>query len=271
MKKYRHYKKKELIQIADLMLQIVQTKPDKSELSAKELFEEVVRGKKVKRKDNDDVHDKRIWNFPNSFYLTYKQEMELDSLFVKKAAKAGYIVDGSWKHGLRIGLLFWTQRIFRLRSNLISSFNDKAETEISKGDNIRYYIRKQYETVRENDEHNYYNLTRELQLWRIPVGKTTGVISNESGRVTCYVLNGKCSFENSHWEYIIFIDDDNENTDEATWKEYKETENLSIYKFGFARCNKRREETKAPQTAWYKITNTGKSDLLLYVVDAFLY
>ena len=105
-------------------------------------------------------------------------------------------------------------------------------------------------------------------MWRIPVGHTTGIILNEKGRITCYVLNGKCTFEYSHWEYAIFVDDDNKNNDVATWKEFRAKEQLSINKIGFAKCNASREETNAPQTAWYRITNTGNSELLLYVVDA---
>ena len=52
------------------------------------------------------------------------------------------------------------------------------------------------------------------------------------------------------------------------WKERKEFKQLKKDQFGFSERNDKREETTAPQDAWYKITNTGKTDLLVYVVDA---
>ena len=290
---YWHFSKKELDLIADLMLQVLLTKPDKSELSAMNLFGEAIRSEEVEGEDKDGypVHGIRIldfklkigkflhqlikWDFKNAIWNpNYKQGMELDRLIDKKATKAGYVVDGSWNHGLCLGPPYGLTNIYRIKSDLISSFDGKTEKEVSNGDDVRYYVRKQYETVHRHYEHDHYprisdyDLKRELQLWRIPAGHTTGMIPNERGRVTCYVLNGKCTFEHSHWEYAVFIDDDNEDNDVATWKEFNEKEQVSINAIGFAECNDSREETNAPQTAWYKITNTGKSNLLLYVVDA---
>ena len=44
---YWHFSKKELDLIADLMLQVLLTKPDKSELSAMNLFGEAIRSEEV--------------------------------------------------------------------------------------------------------------------------------------------------------------------------------------------------------------------------------
>ena len=287
---YWIFSKKELDLIADLMLQVLLSKPDKSELSVLNLFHEAMKAEHVegKSKDGYRVHGLRIfdfklkigkylhqlikWDFKNAVWNPhYEQGMELQRLFVKKATQAGYIVDGSWNHGLYLGPPYGLSHVYRLRNNLISSFEN--ETEISVGEQSQYFIRKQYETTHRHYEHDYndyprindYDLTRELQLWRIPAGHSTGRIPNEDGRVTCYVLSGECSFEHSYWRYGIFVD---ENEDEAMWKESKEIEHLAKDQLGFVECNDKQEETNAPENAWYKLTNTGKTELLLYVVDA---
>lgn len=287
---YWIFSKKELNLIADLMLQVLLTKPDKSELSVMDLFRDTIRTEYVEGKDKDGcpIHGLRLldfklkigkflhqlikWDFENAIWkANYRQGMELDWLIDKKATHAGYIVDGAWNHGLYLGVPYGLSNIFRLKDNLIASFENIPESELVTEDGSKYYLRKQYETVHRHHEFNRYpqiidcDIIREMQLWRIPVGQTTGIIPNEEGRVTCYVLKGKCSFEHSHWEYAIFVDEDE---DEATWKEFCETEQLSKDKIGFAKSNHKREDTIAPQMSWYRITNTGKSDLLLYLVDA---
>lgn len=287
---YWNFSEKELDLIADLMLQVLLSKPDKSELSTMELFREAMRVEHVEGKDKDGypVHGLRIldfklkigkylhqmikWDFQDAVWNpNYEQGIKLDRLIKMKATQAGYIVDGSWNHGLFLGPPYGIPNVYRLKNNLISSFEDVAKTKIAAEGQNRYYVRKQYETVHRHYEHKRYpritdyDQTREMQLWRIPAGQSTGMVPNKGGRVTCYVLTGECSFECSHWVYGFFVDG---NNDEAMWKEYKEIEQLSKDQLGFARCNDTREETEAPQTAWYKLTNTGNTDLYLYVVDA---
>ena len=291
---YWIFSKKELDLIADLMVQTLLSLPDKSELSIMQLFGETIKSENFNGKDKDGypIHGLKLldfklktgeflsklikWDFKNAIWNPdYTQGFDLLKLFKKKATKAGFIVDGSDTHGLCLGVPYCIPKVYRSKKKLLDSFENVPETEQNPGENERFYIRKQYETVHRHHEwpHKQYpritdcDFTRELQLWRIPVGQDTGLITNEKGRVTCYVLKGKCKFENSYWECAKFVCDDDYNG-EAKWKELKEEELLSKEQFGFAESNDKREETKAPQDAWYKITNTGKSDLLVYVVDA---
>ena len=62
---YWHFSKKELDLIADPMLQVLLTKPDKSELSAMNLFGEAIRSEEVEGEDKDGypVHGIRILDF----------------------------------------------------------------------------------------------------------------------------------------------------------------------------------------------------------------
>ena len=93
---YWNFSKKELDLIADFMLQVLLTKPDKSELSAMNLFCEAIRSEYVKGEDEDGypIHGIRIldfklkigkflhqlikWDFKNAIWNpNYKQGMEL--------------------------------------------------------------------------------------------------------------------------------------------------------------------------------------------------
>lgn len=276
--------------IADLMLLTLTNKPDKSEYSVIGLFRETVKSEYVEGKDKDGnpIHGFRIidfklktgeylsklirWDFQNAVWNPdYQQGLDLLRLFEKKAVNAGYIVDGSDNYGLYLGVPYNLSQFYRLKSNLIASFDNEAETEYGNGTEECFYVRKRHEVSHYHNELRNgvyprikdYDKTRELQLWRIPAGRSTGIIWNEKGRVTCYVLKGRCSFEKSRWEYGIFDDDE-----EVSWKEQKEAKMLSANQASFAKSNDWREETTAPQTAYFKVTNTDKSDLLLYVVDA---
>lgn len=79
-------------------------------------------------------------------------------------------------------------------------------------------------------------------------------------------MKGKCLFEKSCWSYYCEYIEDTE-AEEATWHENVTKDNLIINQSGFSKSNSH-NETEAPHKAWYKMTNTGKSDLLVYVVDA---
>ena len=291
---YWIFSKKELNIIVDLMVQTLLTLPDKSEISVIQLFGETIKSVFIKDKDKEGypIHGLKLldfklktgeylsklikWDFKNAIWdPDYSQGFDLLKLFTKKATKTGFIVDGSDTHGLCLGLPHNIPTVYRSKKNLLDFFENVPEIEQNSEGKERFFIRKQYETThrhREWDHHQYPRIsdcdyTRELQLWRIPAGNSTGQILNEKGRVTCYVIKGKCTFECSQWQYGYFIDDE-DNGEEAKWKERKEVELLSKDQFGFSESNDKREETAAPQDAWYKITNTGKTDLLVYVVDA---
>ncbi len=152
---YWHFTKKELDLIADQMLQVLLTKPDKSELSALDLFGEAIRSEYVRGEDKDGypfrglrildfklkigkyLHQLIKWDFLKAIWnLNYEQGMELDRLIDEKATNAGYMVDGAWNHGLYQGPPYGLFNIYRLKSNLISSFESMAETEVKNGDGI---------------------------------------------------------------------------------------------------------------------------------------
>lgn len=291
---YWIFSKEELNMIADLMVQKLLELPDKSELSVMQLFGETMKSEYVKDEDKDGypIHGFKLldfklktgenlsklikWDFNNAIWdPDYSQGFDLLEVFTKKAIKADFVVDGSDNHGLCLGLPHNIPEVYRSKKNLLGSFENIPETEQNSVEKERFFIRKKYETAHRHREWDYrqyprisdYDYTRELQLWRIPAGNSTGMIPNETGRVTCYVIKGKCTFECSLWHYGYFVDDE-DNGEEVKWKERKEIEQLTEDQFGFSESNDKREETKAPQDAWYKITNTGKSDLLVYVVDA---
>lgn len=291
---YWIFSKKELHLIADLMVQTLLTLPDKSELSVMQLFGETMKSVHIKGEDKEGypIHGLKLldfklktggylskmikWDFKNAIWNPdYSQGFDLLKLFTKKATRAGFIVDGSDNHGLYLGQPQYIPEVYRSKKNLLASFEDVPEIVQNTEANEIFYIHKQYETIHRHREweHKQYprisdsNYTRELQLWRIPAGNSTGLIPNETGRVTCYVIEGKCTFECSQWQYGYFIDDE-DNGEEAKWKELKEVEQLTKDRFGFSESNDKREETTAPHNAWYKIANTGKTDLLVYVVDA---
>ena len=285
---YWVFSKKDFSIIADLMVQTLLRKPDNSELSVIQLFQEALQAEYVEGKDSDgdEVKGLRIsdidlgngkhlheffnkWDFENGVWKeTIKQGFDLLKIFKKKIKRAGYIIDGSQNYGLYKGWPWGLRKFYRNKANLISSFDGVEKMLDEKSPSERFYIQKRYETSHYHSEKSShpriydYDLKRELQLWRIPAGCSTGIIPNEHGRVACFVLKGKCRFESSRWDYGIFDDDK-----DATWKEMKSVEDLKIYDVGCTKSNIQREETQAPQTAWYKMTNTGKSDLLLYVID----
>ena len=284
---YWVFSKKDFAIIADMMVKTLMGKPDNSEMSVFQLFQETLQAEYVEGKDDDGddvkglrisdlelengkhLHDIFKWDFENGVWKeTTKQGFDLINIFRKKVKRAGFIMDGSQNHGLYKGWPWGLRNFFRKKANLVSSFDGVEKCLYKKSPTERFYVQKRYETTHyhhESPSHpriSDYDLKRELQLWRIPAGCSTGVIPNERGRVTCFVLKGKCRFETSEWDYAIFGDDE-----DASWKEMKGTENLRVNDVGFTKRNIPWKETQAPQTAWYRMTNTGKSDLLLYIID----
>ena len=285
---YWVFSKKDFSFIADLMVQTLSHKPDNSELSVIELFQETLQAEYVEGKDSDgdEVKGLRIsdielvngkrrydiiprWDYENGVWKeTFKQGFDLLNIFTKKVKRAGYVMDGSQNYGKYKGLPWNLHKYFRNKANLISSFDSVEKMLDEKSPSERFYIQKRYETSHYHYEDfthpriSDYDLKRELQLWRIPAGCSTGIIPNEDGFVSCFVLKGKCLFETSVWEYACHY-----RKRKAFWKEFKSSEVLKIKDVGFTKRNIQWKETQAPQAAWYRMTNTGKSDLLLYVTD----
>lgn len=285
---YWVFSKKDFSFIADLMVQTLSHKSDNSELSVIELFQETLQAEYVEGKDSDGdevkglrisdielVNGKRLhdiiprWDYENGVWKeTFKQGFDLLNIFTKKVKRAGYVMDGSQNYGKYKGLPWNLHKYFRNKANLITSFDGIEKCLVKNSSSERFHIQKRYETSHYHHESPYhprisdYDEKRELQLWRIPPGCSTGIITNEHGRVACFVLKGKCSFEASEWEYARHY-----SKRKAFWKEFKSKENLAINDIGFTKSNRPREDTQAPQAAWYRMTNTGKSDLLLYVTD----
>ncbi|MCI6860716.1 MAG: hypothetical protein MR860_01785 [Prevotella sp.] len=287
---YWVFSKKELNLISDMMIGVLKMKPDNSELSVIDIFKETLHaefvewidedgwwnnGLRIADMEQDDgkyLHDLIRWDFDNAVWYDIKQGFELYGIFIRKAIKAGFVIDASMNAGLKLGLPWYIQEVYRNKVNLLASFQDNQEIEIYRSPLERYYIRKRYETCQYHQENVHrpgsrsYDKKKELQLWRIPVGCSTGVLINEDGRVTVIVMKGKCLFEKSCWSYYCEYIEDTE-AEEATWHENVTKDNLIINQSGFSKSNSH-NETEAPHKAWYKMTNTGKSDLLVYVVDA---
>ena len=263
-------------------------KPDNSELSTMQLFQEALSAEYIETIDNDGyrlcgwrisdiqfengrfLHDLIKWNFINGVWEeNLKQCLYLDSIFERKAIKAGYIVDDSKNRGLYLGLTYHLTTFYRKRTEFIQSFENIEEHHTSLSSTIHFYVQKRYET-RSNipksichPQKTHSKIKRELQLWRIPVGCSTGKLINKKGRITCTVLKGKCKYESSKWEYAVF--DDN---DDATWREIKRCDYMRINDTAFSKNNYKEDDVAEPPDAWYEITNVGKSDLLMFVTDA---
>ena len=284
------FSKKELNLIADLMVQKLNLKPNNSELSTMQLFREVLDAEYIEEKegycysargwhisdlklsDGRFLHDLIKWDFANAVWEPgIEQGFYLDSAFNGKAIKAGYIVDGSKNAGLKLGLPYNITSFYRRKADYIKSFEYIEEELVSSSSTEKYYVSRHYETNHYHYEPTYhpriidYDVKRELQLWRIPVGCSTGCLTNENGRVTCKVLKGKCVFESSRWDYAIYNDNE-----EPEWKESRKSEYMKINNTCFSKGNLKRDDTEAPQSAWYRITNTGKWQQLHPIQNMFI-
>lgn len=266
--------KKEMRLIADLMVQELVKKPDGSNLGMMTLLQEALKAEYVEgtSKEGYPVHGLKFsdivvpdgkhlselikWDFENAvWYDGYSQGCALYDIFEKKVIRQGFIIDSSHWVGLYVGVPYMISRCFRNKHKLITSFAKVMEVQNGIGDLEKYFVRKRV-------ENGWYNKPAELQFWRIPVGCNTGRVS-VFGRVSCYVMNGKCHYESSRWDYAAYYP-----RKKAAWHEQKTKIDLKINQSGFIKKNRASEEVKEPATAWFKLTNTGKSDLLVFVVDA---
>ena len=140
---YWVFSKKDFSFIADLMVQTLSHKPDNSELSVIELFQETLQAEYVEGKDSDGdevkglrisdielVNGKRLhdiiprWDYENGVWKeTIKQGFNLLKIFARKIKRAGYIIDGSQNYGLYKGWPWGLRKFYRNKANLISSFD----------------------------------------------------------------------------------------------------------------------------------------------------
>ena len=276
------FNKKELRFIAKLMINKLHSLPDNSELSLLDLFSHTLQSERVEGKthegyyisgykiadirldDGTFFHDHIKWDFENGIWQPgIKQGFTLCEILARMIRKNGIIEDHAIRGGRRMGYPYDLSSIFRNKENLISSFANVEEKLIDKGNHQKYFIREYIET---RHYHNYYKLSRydrikPLQLWRIPKGCRTGVIDVVDDFIYFTTLKGKCYLESEYWKYERVV------KKKPSWNNYKNKEELRIYKSAVARCNSDEKDLDAPQKAWFQITNVGKSDLLLFVVD----
>ncbi|MBR4219132.1 MAG: hypothetical protein IKR71_08850 [Bacteroidales bacterium] len=244
---YWIFSKKELNLIADLMVQVLLAKPDGTEISTLQLFQEVmqavfvegrsvegyrVAGYKISNillPDNRPVSSLIKWNFENGIWAVHYQGDILDEMLRRKAIRHGYVIDSSKNAGLKLGRSYGLSVCYRLKNNLLSLFGRMPEEERHINAQERYYVSKWYDDCQQ-----------ELQLWRIPVGCTTGEVG-VLGRVFCYIIKGKCHFK---------------STDK--WEKQLDLKSNQVV------CLKRKnlDEMKC-----FQITNIGKADVLVFFVD----
>ena len=279
------FNKKELRFIARLMMEKLNSLPDNSELSVMDLFTQTLQSEWVKDKthegyfingykitdirlkDGTFLHDHIKWDFENGLWQPgIKQGLTLDKLFNRMARDNGYIEDFAIRGGRRMGYPYNLSSIYRKKENLLSSFANVEEMVIDKGNDQRYFVRefketKHYQYRNRDNKLCCYDRVKPLQLWRIPKGCKSGVIDVVGDYSSFTVIRGKCCVESEFWRY------ERVEKRKPSWHKFKDKNELKIYQSTIARCNREEEDLEAPRKAWFQITNEGKSDLLLFVVD----
>ena len=263
----------------------LQSLPDNSELSVMDLFSQALQSEWVESKthegyyingykiedikleDGTFLHDHIKWDFVNGLWQPgIKQGFTLDKLFNRMVRDNGFIEDFAIRGGRRMGYPYDLSSIYRKKENLLSSFANVEEKVIDKGNNQRYFVREFIETrhYQYRDRDNKlcsYDRVKPLQLWRITKGCKTGVIDVVGDYSSFTVIKGKCCIESEFWRY------ERVEKRKPSWQKFKDKNELKIYQSTIARCNREEEYLEAPRKAWFQITNEGKSDLLLFIVD----
>ena len=284
------FNKKEIRFIADLMVEKLQSLPDNSELSVMNLFEQVLDAEYLRVKDDEvfyiqgykitDIvlpdgkylHDFIRWDFDNGLWQPdIKQGFALEDAFYMKAKRMGYVIDDSRHAGGIVGFPYNIPRVFRIRKNLISSFMNPDNSVTIQNGESSYRLLTKYETkqCQYTDYHSgkliKYEEKKALQLLILPAGCSTGKVFHKEGNICFYVLKGKCHYNDLYWNYCAFYPKRKEK-----WNEMKSQYDLRFNKSAFSRKNRYTRDIEAPSDAWYQITNTGKSDLLVFVADQSL-
>ena len=284
------FNKKEIRFIADLMIEKLLSLPDNSELSVMNLFERVLSAEYLRVKHEDGyyiqgykitdielpdgkyLHDFVIWDFDNGLWNPHiKQGFALEDAFYVKAKRMGYVIDGSRHAGGKVGVPYDIPRVFRIKKDLISTFMNPDNSVTIRNGESSYRLLKKYET-RQYQYTDYpsgkllkYEAKRVLQLLILPAECSTGKVFHKEGNICFYVLKGKCHYNDLYWEYGVFYP-----RRKAKWNEMKSQYELRYNKSAFSRKNRYTRDIEAPTDAWYQITNTGKSDLLVFVADQSL-
>lgn len=287
---YWVFNMKEIRFIADLMIKKLQSLPDNSELSVMNLFEQVLSAEYLRVKHEDGyyiqgykitdivlldgkyLHDFIRWDFDNGLWNPHiKQGFALEDAFYVKAKKMGYVIDGSRLAGGKVGLPYDISRVFRIKKNLINSFMNPDNSVMIQNGEFSYRLLTKYET-RQYQYTDYpsgklikYEAKRALQLLILPAGCSTGKVFHKEGNICFYVLKGKCHYNDLYWDYGALYP-----KRKAKWNEMKSQHELRYNQTAFSRKNGYTCDIEAPTDAWYEITNTGKSDLLVFVADQSL-
>lgn len=284
------FNKKEIRFIADLMVKKLQSLPDNSELSVMNLFEQVLSAEYLRVKDEEGfyiqgykitdivlpdgkhLHDFIRWDFDNGLWQpSIEQGFALNDIFYVKAKRMGYVIDGSRHAGGKVGMPYNISCIFRIKKNLINSFMNPDNSETIQNGESSYRLLTKYET-KQYQYKDYpsgklikYEEKKALQLLILLAGCSTGKVHHKEGNICFYVLKGKCHYNDLYWDYCAF----NLKRKEK-WNEMKSECELRINKSAFSRRNRHTRDIEAPSDAWYQFTNTGKSDLLVFVADQSL-
>lgn len=284
------FNQKEIHFIANLMIEKLRSLPDNSELSVMNLFKQVLSAEYLRVKDDDAfyfqgykitdialpdgkyLHDFIRWDFGNGLWQPHiEQGFALEDAFYVKAKRMGYVIDGSRHAGGKVGVPYDIPRVFRMKKNLISSFMnpDNSVTIQNRESSYRLltkYESKQYQyTDNPSGKLKIIVEKKALQLLVLPVGCSTGKVFHKEGNICFYVLKGKCHYSDLYWDYCAFYPKRKEK-----WDEMKSQYELRFNKSAFSRKNRHTRDIEAPSDAWYQITNTGKSDLLVFVADQSL-
>ena len=284
---YWIFNKSEMRFIAGLMADKLLSLPNNVEVSVMDLFEQALDAKHVEGVDKDGdkvqgykisdihlesgkyLHDRIKWDFENGIWLSdFKQCFALYEIFDVKAKMAGYIVDHSTHAGCKVGTPYYVPGIYRRKKFLLHSFRSPDKSLLVKNEEASYSLLTKYETkLYQYQEHpsgktKKYEIKRALQLMSVPVGCSTGKIYHKKGNICLYVLKGKCSYTDFYWDYCAIYP-----KRKAKWNENNSQCDLRFNQSTCSRKNRYSGDLDAPSDAWYQLTNTGKSELVVFVAD----
>lgn len=284
---YWIFNKTEMRFIAELMVEKLLSLPNNVEISLMDIFKQALKAEYAEGVDKDGdkvhgykisdipleegkyLHDKIRWDFENGIWLPdYKQGFALYEIFDVKAKRAGYIVDCSTHAGGKVGIPYYVPHIYRRKKYLLLSFRSPDKSLLVKREEASYSVLTKYEVKQyQYQEHpsgkiKKYEIKRTLQMIRIQVGCSTGKLYHKRGNICLYILYGKCYYTDFHWDYSAIYPHR-----KAKWNENSSQCNLKYNQSTCSRKNRYTGDIEAPSDAWYQLTNTGKTDLLVFVAD----
>ena len=283
---YWIFNKSELRFIAGLMVDKLLSY-NNVEVSIMDLFEQTLDAKYVEGVDKDGckvhgyrisdipiesgkyLHDRIRWDFENGIWQPgFEQGYALYEIFDVKAKMAGYIVDDSTHAGSKVGTPYNVPGIYRRKKFLFLLFRNPDKSLLVRNEEASYSLFTKYEVKPyQYQEHpsgkiKKYEIKRALQLMRVPVGCSTGKIFHKKGNICLYVLKGKCSYTDFYWDYCAIYP-----KRKAKWNENSSQCDLRYNQSTCSFKNRYTYDLEAPSDAWYQLTNTGKSELVVFVAD----